>query len=246
MTFRALILLLALGLSTSRPALAARAQPTAQEMYELGVRYMKRGSPTKALEQFNRVRTYYRDDPYALRAELAIADLQFERSEWDAARLGYEDFLRAHPRYPEIDYVIYRLGLTCFKKAPRVAQRDQTWTQQAVNTWMRFHSRFPESTWRPEVEEMLGKARHRLARKELRIAEFYADRQAWDAVINRLEPMLQQHPGSSDRPEAMALLGHAQARSGRQDLAHTTLERLQQEFPSSRAARKLSRELGRP
>ncbi len=238
-----LFVALLLILSLPTPGVAARAQPTAEEMYELGVRYMKRGSPTKALEQFNRVRTYYRDDPFALRAELAIADLQFERNEWDAARLGYEDFLRAHPRYPEIDYVIYRLGLTCYKKAPSFAQRDQTWTQQAVNTWTRFNSRFPESAWRPEVDELLTKARERLARKELRIAEFYADRDAWAAVVGRLEPMLQHFPATTERAAALSLLGEAYSETGRVDLANTMLERLRAESPQSRELRKLTRAL---
>jgi len=121
---------------------------SAQEAYELGLRYLKNGSYTKALEQLNRVRTYYRDDPYALKAELAIADVQFKKNEWDSARVAYDEFQRAHPRYRDLDYVVYRLGLTLYRKAPTVAARDQTWTRQAVDTWTRFGARFPESDWR--------------------------------------------------------------------------------------------------
>ena len=72
-----------------------------EEQYELGLKYLKRGYYVKALEEFNQIRNYHRDDPYAVKAELAIADLYFSKSEWDQARLAYEDFLRLHPRHED-------------------------------------------------------------------------------------------------------------------------------------------------
>lgn len=216
-------------------ARAERARMTAQEAYELGLRYLKNGSYTKALEQLNRVRTYYRDDPYALKAELAIADVHFKKNEWDAARVAYDEFQRAHPRYRELDYVVYRLGMTLYRKAPMVAARDQTWTRQAVDTWTRFGARFPESTWRGEVEESLDDARARLARKELIIARFYARRDAWQSVAGRIEPMLRAYPGSPDEVEALGLLGQARAGLGQIDQARQVTERLKTQAPASRA-----------
>lgn len=227
----------------SSPAFAERERMSAEDAYALGLRYLKRGYYVKALEQFNRVRTYYRDDPYALKAELAIADVHFKKNEWDAARLAYEDFTRAHPRYRDLDYVVYRLGLTLYKKAPQIAARDQTWTRQAVNTWMGFTARFPDSSHRAEVEDMLGKARARLARKELIIARFYERREAWQSVVGRLGPMLQQYPDSPDRPEALALFGEAWQGLGREDLANEALQKLKSEAPESREAKRLERAL---
>ena len=103
-------LLLAPVLLHSRPAEAARQQPTVQEQYELGLKYMNRGYYVKALEQFSRIRNYHRDDPYAVKAELAIADVHYKKNEWDQARLAYEDFMRLHPRHPDLDYVVFRIG----------------------------------------------------------------------------------------------------------------------------------------
>lgn len=224
-------------------ARAERPRMSAQEAYELGLRYLKSGSYTKALEQLNRVRTYYRDDPYALKAELAIADVHFKKNEWDAARVAYDEFQRAHPRYRDLDYVVYRLGLTLYRKAPTVAARDQTWTRQAVDTWTRFGARFPESDWRDEVDTDLGKARARLARKELIVARFYARREAWQSVVGRIEPLLRNYPESPDKFEAIGLLGEAYAGLGRLDLAQAAVERLRTEAPGSRALRRVERAL---
>lgn len=222
-------------------ARAERPRMSAQEAYELGLRYLKSGSYTKALEQLNRVRTYYRDDPYALKAELAIADVHFKKNEWDAARVAYDEFQRAHPRYRDLDYVVYRLGLTLYRKAPTVAARDQTWTRQAVDTWTRFGVRFPESDWRDDVATDLGKARARLARKELIVARFYARREAWQSVVGRIEPLLRNYPESPDKIEAMGLLGQAYAGLGQIELAQAAAERLKVEAPGSRALRRVER-----
>lgn len=215
-------------------AAAAEAAPrsiTPQEAYELGLRYLNRGNYTKALEQFNRVRTYYRDDPASLKAEIAIADIHYRKNEWDAARIAYEDFMRAHPRYPELDFVVWRLGEVLLKKAPLIAARDQTWTRQAVNTWVGFSTRFPESKYLPEVDEALSKGRNRLARKEFVIADFYARRKAWPAVIGRVEGMLRQYPDSPDLPAALAMVAEAYAGTGSVEQARAAVEKLRSVAP---------------
>jgi outer membrane protein assembly factor BamD len=201
------------------------------EAYELGLRYLNRASYTKALEQFNRVRTYYRDDPVALKAELAIADIHYRKDEWDAARIAYEDFMRAHPRYGELDYVVFRLGMVLYKKAPLIASRDQQWTRQAVNTWAGFSARFPESRHLPEVDKHLRRARERLARKEYVIADFYRGRKAWPAVIGRAEGLLRQYPDSSEAPASLAMLTEAYAATGAIDQAKLAVEKLRATAP---------------
>lgn len=236
--FLAFLWIFALSSSEAR---AERPRMSAQEAYELGLRYLKNGSYTKALEQLNRVRTYYRDDPYALKAELAIADVHFKKNEWDAARVAYDEFQRAHPRYRDLDYVVYRLGLTLYKKAPVIAARDQTWTRQAVDAWTRFGARFPDSDWRDEVETDLRAARNRLARKELVIARFYERREAWKSVVGRVEPMLRLYPDTPDTQEALGLLGEAYAGLGQLEQARTVAARLEAEAPGSRHLKRVQK-----
>lgn len=224
-------LLLSLTLSAS----AAGKDLTVEEQYEQGVKYMNRGYYVKALENFNRIRNYHRDDPYSVKAELAIADLYFKKSEWDQARLAYEDFLRLHPRHEDVDYVVYRLGMTSWKKAPRIASRDQSWTRQAVNTWTGFDTRYAESEYVDDVNEKLGEARNRLARKEVVIGEFYYHRasrgdrhaSAWPAVIGRMEGVLRTYPECTEAPKALGMLTVAYVEVGRIDDAQMAAARLE-------------------
>jgi outer membrane protein assembly factor BamD len=248
MHLRTLLLLVGLGLALGAPSMAAAAprSVSAEDVYALGLKYLRNGYFTKALEQFNRVRTFYRDDPYSLKAELAIADIHFKKNEWDEARLAYEDFMRAHPRYPELDLVVYRLGLVIYKKSPVIPDRDQTWTRQTASVWAGFGSRFPESEHRPEVEKYLGKVQERLARKELTIAQFYARRNAWSAVAGRTEAMLRTWPATSDRGEALALHGLAQHNLGNAEAAAGALTQIEADPALARWARRLKLALDRP
>lgn len=211
-----------------------------QQQYELGLRYLKRGYYARALETFNRVRNYHRDDPLAVKAELAVADVYYRKSEWDQARLAYEDFMRMHPRHPDIDYVVYRIGLSLYRKAPRVASRDQTWTRQAVNTWAGFDARFPDSEHREEVASRYQDCRERLARKELLIARFYQRRKSWRAVGGRADGLVRSYPDSLAAPDGWVLLATASAWQGDEQAEQQALAKVA-EVDADRAARLQSR-----
>lgn len=207
-------LLLAIGLS----ARAAKPEPTLQEQFDQGVRAMNRSNYTKALEIFNRIRIYHRDDPLSVRAELAIADTYYKKGDWDQARLSYEEWVALHPKgikseecqpYNCLDYVFFRMGSTLAKKAPKAAGRDQTWTVKARETWRNFDRLYPQSAHAPEVTEFLAEAEERLAKKELVIARFYARRAAWPAVQGRAVDLALVYPTSGSLPEAIGLLDAA-------------------------------------
>lgn len=238
-----LFVLLALFL----PAVSTAADDTItpQERYDLGLKYMKRGYFTKALEQFNRVRNYHRDDPVSVLAELAIADLYFKKGDYEQARLAYEDFARLHPRNDELDYVVYRTGLSIYRRAPKLAGRDQVPTQQAVNTWAGFSARYPDSEHGEEVERLLDKCRERLAAKELFVAKFYKRRDAWGAVRMRTATLVKQYPDSELVPEALALQGRAYHEWGFTHDAEQIRVQLAADFPDSAELDRLDRALAR-
>ncbi len=185
---------------------AAPKSLTVQEQYDLGQKYVKRGYYTKAIEQFNVIRNYYRDDPMAIMAELAIADVYFKKSEWDLARYSYDDFRRRYPKHEKVDYATYQIGLTFYKKAPKFAGRDQSWTVQAVYSWQNFEKYFPSSEYTQDVIDKRTECLERLAKKELLIAEFYERREAWESVRRRSEELVQVYPESQYVPEAYELL----------------------------------------
>ena len=239
-----MIALLLLGLTS---ALAApKPAPTAETLYEQGLKQMRRGYYTKALESFNRVRNYHRDDPLSVKAQLAIADLHFKKGDFEQAKFAYEEFASLHPRHENLDYVTYRIGHSIYKRAAKFAGRDQTATRQAVNVWTGFSARFPESAYVDDVTRLLNRGRERLAAKEMHIAKFYARREAWGSVRGRTEYLLRRYPDTSKAEPAMKYLGTALHAWGQVQEANAVRDRLAAEFPGSPYLNRLDRVLARP
>jgi len=232
------------ALMISVPADAARKERkrlTVKEQYELGLKYMKRGRYIKAVEQFNRVRNYHRDDPHSVKAELAIGDVYFEKAEWDQARLAYDEFARMHPRHPDLDYVTFRIGMSSYKKAPKRAGRDQTFTRHAMNAWAGFGAKFPESGYTGEVEGLNNECRERMALKEIWIARFYKRRSAWAAVERRAANMASRYPASEHLALSVELIGEASAWLGNDTAADMAIKRLEVDAPE--VAKRLAKEV---
>jgi len=242
--------LLVFALLALAPAAAAapKAAPGAAEIYERGLKQMRRGYHTKALESFTRVRNYHRDDPLSVKAQLAIADLYYKKHDFEQARFAYEEFATYHPRHENLDYVTYRIGLSIWKRAPRLAGRDLSSNKGAVNVWTGFRSRFPESAWADEAEEKLERERARLAHKELYIAKFYARREAWGAVRRRSEYLLLRYPNTPWADDALLELGTALHAWGEVDEAAQVRERLVEAESGlvAKLDRRLQKEPGQP
>jgi outer membrane protein assembly factor BamD len=219
---------------------------SAEDRYNSGLRFMKRGYYTRALEELHKVRNYHRDSPFSLLAQLAIGDLYYSKGDYVQARYTFEEFANYHPRHEKLDYVTYKIGLSIYKRSPKAAGRDQSSTRSALNVWSGYATRFPDSEHRDQVNELLVQCRNRLAVKELWIAQFYERRGAWRAVRSRTETLLKRYPNSEHAPEALSLLGVALHSWGNANEAQHIRAQLAEQFPESRYLSTLDRELSKP
>jgi len=176
-----------------------------------------------------------------VKAQLAIGDVHFKKGDYEQARFTYEEFASYHPRHENLDYVTYQIGLSIYKRASKLAGRDQSPTRGAVNNWTGFNTRFPESSYLEEVDKLLTKSRNRLAAKELFVAKFYADREAWGSVRLRTEYLLRKYPNTDTVPSALMLLGTALHSWGAIEESAEIRNRLAESYPSSSQLRKLDR-----
>ncbi len=239
------ILLLLTQLLT--PALSyAATDATAEQRLEKALKVAERGYYTKAMELLQALRNTERGSQVALQAELAIADLYFERGEYEEAYLIYRDFSRLHPTHARSDYVILRMGQSVFKRASRRAGRDQSSTEQALSLLREFERRYPDSKHKELATTLVEEARDRLARRELIIARFYEKRAAWGAAGRRAEHLLTTYPGSEHVPAALAIKGKTLHNWGATEEATATMAQLEQLAPGSKALRRLQRALQEP
>ena len=228
-----LVLALVVGLPI-RPAGAVAEPEDPEQLYEQGLRQMKRGYYDEAILNFEKVRNHFPFNKYSVLSELRVADCLFEKAAFLESVDAYRQFARLHPRHPEIDYAIYRTARAEFKLAPTVAQRDQAHTRLGLRHIGDFEQRFPQSEYLDEVDRLRFKANRRLARAATQIGNFYWKQKKWAASERRYEDSVASFPSAPTAGKARYRQGLALWKLGRYDDARAALALLAAEETETR------------
>jgi len=179
------------GVDITKPVTGAEAS-NAAKAYEKGMQEKKDQNPMEATRFFEYVRNNFPYSQYASLAQLAIADMAFERDDWSVAATQYQDFVKSHPSHPKADYAAFRVGLAHFNDRPSDVflfppshEKDQAPVRQALEALNRFVNSYPKSEFVPKARQMIADCRELLARHERYVAEFYWKREQWRGAAGR-------------------------------------------------------------
>lgn len=204
-----------------------------QDLYELGLRQLKRASYDEAILSFERVRSHFPFNNYSVLAELRVADCLFEKGSFVEAGDAYREWVRLHPRHPEVDYAEFRSARSELKLAPLAAQRDQAHTRRALDKLVAFEARFPESRYLEEARRHRSKAEDRLAAGAVQIANFYWKQKHWKAAERRYRLATELFPRSARAEKARFRRALCLAQLGQGAEARLVLQSLVSERPDS-------------
>ncbi|MEX2205836.1 MAG: outer membrane protein assembly factor BamD [Myxococcota bacterium] len=207
--------------------------PSAESYYQRGVKLLEGRRVflffndvdyPKAIESFQEVIDNYPYSEYSLLSELAIADIHYEREEYDEASSYYHDFVELHPNHAKVAYALYRNGL-CSYNQMRAADRDQAATREAAAQFRALLERFPASDMTEDAKARLAECENRLALQGIEIGDFYFSQRDWHAAARRYRVALSQFPSHQDRARTMVYLGVSLARLHRYGEAESALRR---------------------
>lgn len=157
---------------------------------------------TEAARYFEFVKTKYPFLEASKTAELRLADCDFERERFAEARDRYQAFGRLHPEHAKVDYAAFRAALTHYKEIPSdffllppASEKDQVEVRNALGAMTEFVRGYPKSPLLGDAQTVVTEVKRRLAEHELYVAEFYARRDRWPAVVTRLSGVAKNYPG---------------------------------------------------
>ncbi|VFP82017.1 outer membrane protein assembly factor BamD [Candidatus Erwinia haradaeae] len=169
----------------------------------------------KKLETFcNR----YPSGPYIQQAQIDLIYAYYKNDNFSMALELIDRFIRANPDHKNIDYVIYIRGLTNMARDKNFLQdfmginrsdRDLIYTKNALQDFKQLLQNYPQSTYATETKKHLSYLRERQAQYELSVAEFYSQRKAYVAVINRVKSILRDYPNTKAIHKALPLMENA-------------------------------------
>ena len=207
--------------------------PSAESYYQRGIETLKGRRVflffydvdyPKAIEAFQEVIDNYPYSEFAVLSELAIANIHFERGEYEEAASYYHDFVELHPTHPQVAFALYQNGL-CSYYQMRAADRDQGPTREAAAQFRALLERFPDSPLATDGRMKLAECENRLAAQIIEIGDFYYTEHDYHSAARRYRMALTEYPDHGDRAATMVRLGISLARLKRYNEAEGVLRK---------------------
>ena len=164
-------------------------------------------------------------------AELRIAENYFQQKQYLLAADTYLNFAKLHPNHPQVDYALYRAGVSYFREAPKAVDRDQKYLSKAGEQLELALRAAPQGTYHDQIVEALNAVHGRLAKRIYYVANFYYRTGEYISAIGRFQELVDKYPRSPLTAKSLYRLVKANMIEGRQEKARQAVETLLQNFP---------------
>ena len=218
--------MLASGCGNRRDRVVESAGP--EELYERGTASMRSGNYPTALAYYQQLEARYPFSNVTRQAQLDMIYVYYRAQQPESAIDAANEFEQENPTHARVDYCLYMKGLIYFDGAPNflerifrvdMSERPPRDTILAFVTFDELIRRFPESEYIPDARQRMVFLRNRLAEYENHVANYYIDRGAYVAAVNRAKYALEHYPGAPALDDSLTLLARAYSLLGLSDLA---------------------------
>jgi len=226
---------------------------TADQLFKKGRKAMDGGNYKNAIAYYEALSARFPFSNQTKQAQLDIIYAYYMNGESESAVDSATQFERENPTHPRVDYAIYMRGLANFHGQRNwfyrmmhvdLSKRPPDKAKESFSAFSQLLQRYPQSVYAPDARQRMIFLRNELADYENHIAQFYMERGAWMAALNRARYALETYDGAPAVADSLAIMAECYTRLGMTELAATTHQVLEDSYPDSPAAR--SRSVGRP
>jgi len=175
-----------------------------------------------AIENYEKLKAFFPYGAYAEQSYLELSYAYYKYDEPESAIRELEEFIRLYPKHTQLPYAYYLRALSAdsvtkswldnFVTDP--ASRDTKSAERAFSYYSELTQLFPDSEYTGAARERLIVLRNQMARRELLVAQFYMERQAYNAAISRAKIVLEKYPRAASTGDALQLLINAYDKMG--------------------------------
>jgi len=199
-----------------------------EALYQKGQEAMDGSNYAGAIQYFTALSARYPFSPETRQSQLDLIYLHYKSGHPEEAADAAEQFERENPTHPRVDYCLYMRGLISFDQAPNVLEklfrvdmslRPPKDTMKSFSMFQDLIRRFPDSEYVPDARQRMVFLRNRLTQYENHVAEYYINRGAYVAAVNRAKYALEHYPGAPELEKTLTIMADAYDKLGMQDLA---------------------------
>lgn len=238
-----LFLALAGGSACSLPSLpslpwsgsSAKADPSAEALYDEGMRAFNDKKFVRAIDNFSKLRSDYPFTPLLTQVELKIADAYYLNEQYPDAITAFKEFQSMHPTNENIPFVTLRLGQAHFDQF-NGTDRDQKNTEIAKGYFETVIAKYPNTPQAGEAKVKLAKCLEYLAEHEFNVAFFYYQQERYPAARDRFEEIVRKYKDTPTAVKSLFYLGESYNKEKNAVRAALAYEALIQYYPQSKFA----------
>ena len=216
------------------------AEKSEQNYYNDAIAQIDKNRYNQATEDLTNLRTFYPTGQYAEQALLDMMYAQYASGEFEMAASSAEQFIRLYPSNPQISYAYYVRGVANMEGSSEglklfklnQAERDTAYLRIAFANFQELINKYPNSPYAPDAAQRMTFIYNQFAESEMSAANWYIEREAYVAAVNRAKWVFQYYPLSESTPEAIAVLAYSHGKLGLTDLANEYKTLLQINYPN--------------
>lgn len=223
---------------------AAMPDPTAEALFDEGMRYFKEKRYARAIDAFSKVKSDHPFSPQLTEAELKLADSYYLNGQYPEAIAAFREFQALHPTNEHIPFVLYRLGQAHLEQFSAI-DRDQKNTQIAKTYFERLISDHPKSPYAADAQSKLVKTVEYLAEHDFNVAFFYYNQEKYPAARDRFEEIVRRYAGTPTAVKSLFYLGESYRKEKNNIKASLAYEALLHHHPQSKFTAEAKNQLAR-
>ena len=219
----------------SMPWSGAKADPSAEALFDEGMRNFNDKRYVRAIDNFSKLRTDFPFHPQMMQVELKIADAYYLNQQYPEAITAFKEYQSMHPTNEQIPFVTLRLGQSYFDQFS-AADRDQKIPKLPKDILKMSLRLIPNRPKRLKPVRNLRSVLEYLAEHEFSIAEFYFKQEKYPAARDRFEEIVRKYKDTPTAVKSLFYLGESYRNERNAIRATLAYEALIQHYPKTQFA----------
>lgn len=213
---------------------------TEEQFYQTAQRQLNSHNFRASIATYQALESRFPFGRYAEQGQLELIYAYFANLDLAAARTAADRFIRLHPDSANVDYAYYMKGMASFAEDSGFmsrflptdpSKRDPGRARDSFAEFSLLLALYPDSQYAADARARMIQLRNTLAAYEVHVANYYLERRAYMAALNRGRYVVENFQGSPIVSDGVAIMVEAYLRMGLDDLAATSLNLLKTNFP---------------
>jgi outer membrane protein assembly factor BamD len=213
---------------------------TEEQFYRTANRQLNSSNFSGAVQTYQALESRFPFGQYAAQAQLELIYAHYRAGNLEGARAAADRFIRLHPDHQNIDYAYYLKGVASFSENSGFmsrflptdpSKRDISRARDAFTEFSLLLALYPDSDYAADARARMIFLRNNLAAYEIHVANYYLERRAYIAALNRGRYVVENFQGTPMAAEGVAIMVECYLRLGLNDLAETSLALLRANYP---------------